>query len=362
MPSATIVTKAYLQELLKNMGYARTAEMEDAVQDILAALAAKAAAAHTHTLDEISDYAAPYTKEETEELIARHTAEQIAKIVADAPESFDTLKELSDWIEDHQSDAGTMNSAIAANASAIEANAAAIQVNAQAIEAAALAVKTAEENLSALLQSALAEQDSKLAEAEKNLAAQIGTKSDKSTVNAKLETINNQLALMATEESFKEARAALQEETAANAKNIELNAAGIAENTLAIEANATAIQDNAAAIATISANMVDRRQVMYATGDAMAISKSGTTELAVIDLEKGTYLVFVETTITGANYSRAEIFGSHYLLNMPTQGISVFACKTLSRAKELAVTFTPVENLNDSLRTTGTKVTAVKIG
>lgn len=40
-------------------------------------------------------------------------AEEVAKIVNGAPESFDTLKELSDWISTHGNDATAMNSAIA---------------------------------------------------------------------------------------------------------------------------------------------------------------------------------------------------------------------------------------------------------
>ena len=39
-------------------------------------------------------------------------AEEVAKIVDGAPESFDTLKELSDWISTHGNDATAMNSAI----------------------------------------------------------------------------------------------------------------------------------------------------------------------------------------------------------------------------------------------------------
>lgn len=41
-------------------------------------------------------------------------AEEVAKIVAQAPESFDTLKEIADWISSHSDDAAAMNSAIVA--------------------------------------------------------------------------------------------------------------------------------------------------------------------------------------------------------------------------------------------------------
>lgn len=46
-------------------------------------------------------------------------ATEIAKIVADAPEDFDTLKELHDWIVSHQDSASAMNSKILANETAI---------------------------------------------------------------------------------------------------------------------------------------------------------------------------------------------------------------------------------------------------
>lgn len=44
----------------------------------------------------------------------------IAKVVADAPEDFDTLKEMSDWIAGHENDASAMNSAISDNKTNIE--------------------------------------------------------------------------------------------------------------------------------------------------------------------------------------------------------------------------------------------------
>lgn len=61
---------------------------------------------------DLSDY---YTKNETDQLITS----KVAEIVADAPEDFDTLKEMSDWITNHEDSAAAMNSAIAANTAAI---------------------------------------------------------------------------------------------------------------------------------------------------------------------------------------------------------------------------------------------------
>lgn len=51
---------------------------------------------------------------QTEGSVRKITADAIAEIVAGAPESLNTLKELSDWIENHAQDAAAMNSAILA--------------------------------------------------------------------------------------------------------------------------------------------------------------------------------------------------------------------------------------------------------
>ena len=52
-----------------------------------------------------------YTKSETDTKIT----EKVAEIVAGAPADFDTLKEMSDWIANHEDSAAAMNSAINAN-------------------------------------------------------------------------------------------------------------------------------------------------------------------------------------------------------------------------------------------------------
>ena len=51
--------------------------------------------------------------------VKKTVTDEIAKVVADAPESLDTLKEISDWISSHESDASAMNSAIQTNKSDI---------------------------------------------------------------------------------------------------------------------------------------------------------------------------------------------------------------------------------------------------
>ena len=47
--------------------------------------------------------------------VKKQVNDAVTKIVADAPESYDTLKEISDWIDSHADSAATMNSQINTN-------------------------------------------------------------------------------------------------------------------------------------------------------------------------------------------------------------------------------------------------------
>ena len=49
--------------------------------------------------------------------------DQIAEIIAEAPEDLDTLKEIADWISTHEDSASAMNTAILANTEAISGKA-----------------------------------------------------------------------------------------------------------------------------------------------------------------------------------------------------------------------------------------------
>lgn len=56
---------------------------------------------------------------QTAEEVDKTVTDGVAKIVAGAPEDFDTLKEMSDWISSHETSAAAMNSAISDNSAAI---------------------------------------------------------------------------------------------------------------------------------------------------------------------------------------------------------------------------------------------------
>ena len=58
---------------------------------------------------------------QTAEQVNSTVTTEIAKVVADAPEDLNTLKEMSDWIAGHEDDASAMNSAISDNKIAITA-------------------------------------------------------------------------------------------------------------------------------------------------------------------------------------------------------------------------------------------------
>lgn len=64
------------------------------------------------TADDVTGTLEPYAKSAD---VTKQITDEVAKIVANAPEDFDTLKEMSDWIANHENDASAMNSAIQAN-------------------------------------------------------------------------------------------------------------------------------------------------------------------------------------------------------------------------------------------------------
>ena len=64
------------------------------------------------TADDVTVALAPYAKSAD---VSTEIITEIAKVVADAPEDLNTLKEMSDWIAGHENDASAMNSAIQKN-------------------------------------------------------------------------------------------------------------------------------------------------------------------------------------------------------------------------------------------------------
>ena len=85
--------------------------------DIRAELAEKAdAAAIPNKVSDLNNDSNYQTAEQVNNIVTT----EIAKVVSDAPENLNTLKEMSDWIAGHENDASAMNSAISNNKTSIE--------------------------------------------------------------------------------------------------------------------------------------------------------------------------------------------------------------------------------------------------
>ena len=85
--------------------------------DIRAELAEKAdAAAIPNKVSDLNNDSNYQTAEQVNNIVTI----EIAKVVSDAPENLNTLKEMSDWIAGHENDASAMNSAISNNKTSIE--------------------------------------------------------------------------------------------------------------------------------------------------------------------------------------------------------------------------------------------------
>ena len=92
-------------------GYAKTTEIPTKVSVLTND-------SNYQTADDVTAALAPYAKSAD---VSTEITTEIAKVVADAPESLNTLKEMSDWIAGHEDDASAMNSAISDNKTAITA-------------------------------------------------------------------------------------------------------------------------------------------------------------------------------------------------------------------------------------------------
>lgn len=79
---------------------------------LTAVLAAKASNADLTTL---SGKVTTLIGDDANKSVRAISAEEVAKIVDDAPEAYNTLKELAAWLESHETDAGTMNQSIQQN-------------------------------------------------------------------------------------------------------------------------------------------------------------------------------------------------------------------------------------------------------
>lgn len=92
-----------------------TSENLAKLQDVVVTDSNEIAALKKKTDETNENLANVYTKEQTDSAIT----EKVSEIVSGAPEDFDTLKEMSDWLTEHSDSAAAMNTAIQENASDI---------------------------------------------------------------------------------------------------------------------------------------------------------------------------------------------------------------------------------------------------
>ena len=98
-----LATETYVDNAVSSVPVYDDAEIKASVADLQTNKASKT---------DIADF---QTQAQVESLVSS----EIAKIVANAPSNFDTLKEIADWIATHENSASAMNTAITANTQAI---------------------------------------------------------------------------------------------------------------------------------------------------------------------------------------------------------------------------------------------------
>lgn len=87
---------------------------DDLSADVTASLTKANSALQAADITELEGKVDTLVGEDTNKSVRTISAEEVAKIVAGADESYDTLKEIADWISTHGTDAAAMNSAIVA--------------------------------------------------------------------------------------------------------------------------------------------------------------------------------------------------------------------------------------------------------
>lgn len=87
---------------------------DDLSEDVIASLGKADTALQSSDLDELDGKVKTLVGEDANKSVRSISAEEVAKIVAGADESYDTLKEIADWISNHGTNAAEMNSAILA--------------------------------------------------------------------------------------------------------------------------------------------------------------------------------------------------------------------------------------------------------
>lgn len=111
--------------------------------------------------------------------IKKSISDKIAEVVSDAPEAFDTLKEIADWINTHEDSAAAMNTAIQTNAANIAQEISDRQSDTVTLQANIGTEKTARENADSTLQATIDAEASARESADTTLQSNIDALSEK---------------------------------------------------------------------------------------------------------------------------------------------------------------------------------------
>ena len=103
---------------LGSLAYASEVSGSELSEDLQSTLSGKADSSGLEALEAL---VGTLPEDTTAETVVDYVAAEVASIIADADEDYDTLKEISDWISGHAEDASAMNSQISGNTDAITA-------------------------------------------------------------------------------------------------------------------------------------------------------------------------------------------------------------------------------------------------
>ena len=103
---------------LGTLAYASEVSESELSEDLRSTLSGKA---DSSDLEALETLVGTLPEDTTAETVVDYVAAEVASIIADADEDYDTLKEISDWISGHAEDASAMNTQISSNTDAITA-------------------------------------------------------------------------------------------------------------------------------------------------------------------------------------------------------------------------------------------------
>lgn len=268
--------------------------VEDATNGKFTALEGGISALSTAKQDrlEIADGYSASNKVATEATVARETA----KIIGGAGESFDTLKEIADWISKHPESVAQLNALIANNASRIDVNARNIALNTVKADNNTSAIETQRQRIDSLNSSVNALAGSKQNKlefaggyqydsttnkvaTERSVAEEVakivgGAPESLDTLKEIADWINNNPDSVATINAM----------LAEHAGAIQRNADAIAEKSVEIAANAENIRQNSVSIGKSSnAIQENTRRIGIAEADISALNNSKQNKLEFED-------------------------------------------------------------------------------